>query len=33
VTLDDILQFFSGQQDILVGLVTREQERERQHRV
>lgn len=33
VTLDDILQFFSGQQNILVGLVTREQERERQHRV
>jgi CBS domain-containing protein len=33
VTLDDLLQFFSGQQNILVGLVTREQERERQHRV
>lgn len=33
VTLDDIFQFFSGQQHALVGLVTREQERERQHRV
>jgi CBS domain-containing protein len=33
VTLDDILQFFSGQQNILAGLVTREQQRERQHRV
>jgi len=33
VTLDDIFQFLSGQQNILVGLVTREQQRERQHRV
>jgi CBS domain-containing protein len=33
VTLDDLLQFFSGQQNVLVGLVTREQQRERQHRV
>ena len=32
LTLDDILQFFTSQQNVLVGLVTREQQRERQHR-
>jgi hypothetical protein len=33
LTLDDILQFFTSQQNVLVGLVTREQQRERQHRM
>lgn len=33
LTLDDILQYFTGQQSELVALVAREQRRERQYRV
>jgi CBS domain-containing protein len=33
LTLDDILQYLTGQQSELVALVAREQRRERQYRV
>jgi hypothetical protein len=33
LTLDDVLQYLSGQQSELVALVAQEQRRERQHHI